>query len=199
MGTRNSTLVQIGGEYKIAQYCQWDGYPEGQGLGILNFLRSTDINYLKKKINNLKSLSRDEVNSLWVSEGAEPNSESVDIRISDSFREKNPHLHRDCGGYQILELIDEGKVDSVVLDLEFPGNSLWCEWCYVIDFDLGKFEIYQGFNKKPLEDKERFFNTRVDDKSEYKQVKHLISFDLYNLPDEDQFIKAIESLISDDE
>ena len=38
MGTRNLTCVFVNGEYKVAQYCQWDGYPSGQGLTILNFL-----------------------------------------------------------------------------------------------------------------------------------------------------------------
>lgn len=31
MGTRNLTAVYIDGEYKVAQYGQWDGYPEGPG------------------------------------------------------------------------------------------------------------------------------------------------------------------------
>lgn len=31
MGTRNLTAVYLDGQYKVAQYGQWDGYPEGQG------------------------------------------------------------------------------------------------------------------------------------------------------------------------
>ena len=30
MGTRHLIAVQLDGEYKIAQYGQWDGYPEGK-------------------------------------------------------------------------------------------------------------------------------------------------------------------------
>ena len=41
MGTRNLTAVMIDGEYKVAQYGQWDGYPSGQGLTCLHFLRET--------------------------------------------------------------------------------------------------------------------------------------------------------------
>lgn len=33
MGTRNLTAVYLDGQYKVAQYGQWDGYPEGQGNG----------------------------------------------------------------------------------------------------------------------------------------------------------------------
>ncbi len=39
MGTRNLTCVYLDGKCKVAQYGQWDGYPEGQGVTCLNFLR----------------------------------------------------------------------------------------------------------------------------------------------------------------
>ena len=38
MGTRHLIEVKSGGELKVAQYGQWDGYPTGQGIGIANFL-----------------------------------------------------------------------------------------------------------------------------------------------------------------
>ncbi len=198
MGTRNSTLVQAGGEYKVAQYCQWDGYPSGQGVGLLNFLRRTNIKDLKGKVLKLGVISSEELNKLWIESGHDGISEGVLISVSEDFNKKNQHLSRDCGGYQLLELIEEEKVQSVSLDLGFPAMSLWCEWCYVVDLDLGKFEIYEGFNKMPLDEKERFFNLKTDPSTEYKQVKHLISFDLYNLPEEEQFINTISELRSND-
>ena len=39
MGTRHLTCVVKDGDYKVAQYGQWDGYPSGQGIDILTFLR----------------------------------------------------------------------------------------------------------------------------------------------------------------
>jgi hypothetical protein len=42
MGTRHLTMVVSNNETKVAQYGQWDGYPEGQGVTILTFLRSKD-------------------------------------------------------------------------------------------------------------------------------------------------------------
>lgn len=44
MGTRHLTAVFVDGEYKVAQYGQWDGYPEGQGLTCLEFARSVLAN-----------------------------------------------------------------------------------------------------------------------------------------------------------
>jgi hypothetical protein len=39
MGTRNLIYVYHRGRFVIADYTQWDGYPEGQGERILQFLR----------------------------------------------------------------------------------------------------------------------------------------------------------------
>ena len=39
MGTRFLTAVFADGQYRVAQYGQWDGYPEGAGVNILHFLR----------------------------------------------------------------------------------------------------------------------------------------------------------------
>ena len=37
----------------------------------------------------------------------------------------------------------------VMIDsLSFLGDSLFCEYAYIVNFDTGMFEIYEGFNKK---------------------------------------------------
>jgi hypothetical protein len=40
MGTRNLTCVVIDGQFKVAQYCQWDGYPSGQGATVYKFCKT---------------------------------------------------------------------------------------------------------------------------------------------------------------
>ena len=39
MGTRNLTVVVKDEQVRVAQYGQWDGYPEVTGRGILKILR----------------------------------------------------------------------------------------------------------------------------------------------------------------
>ncbi|OBT59797.1 hypothetical protein VE03_10541, partial [Pseudogymnoascus sp. 23342-1-I1] len=40
LGTRNLVFVYYQSRFVLAQYGQWDGYPEGQGFTILAFLRT---------------------------------------------------------------------------------------------------------------------------------------------------------------
>lgn len=47
MGTRHLIAVCIDGKYPIAQYGQFDGYPEGAGVDILNILRTISLADLK--------------------------------------------------------------------------------------------------------------------------------------------------------
>ena len=55
MGTRNLTVVKYKDEYKIAQYGQWDGYPNGQGVTILSFLlKEGNIEKLKKALERVR-------------------------------------------------------------------------------------------------------------------------------------------------
>lgn len=52
MGTRHLTCVVKNNEYKVAQYGQWDGYPSGQGVNILNFLKEMSQEKFLKGIDN---------------------------------------------------------------------------------------------------------------------------------------------------
>ena len=50
MGTRHLIAVHADGQYKIAQYGQWDGYPSGQGLTALGFCRTMDRAAFTEKV-----------------------------------------------------------------------------------------------------------------------------------------------------
>ena len=90
MGTRNLTIVKSKGKVKVAQYCQWDGYPTGQGETISNFLRDKkNIEKLNTEIQTVEFISHEEENKLWQSLGAD-DSGLVGIEVSDKFKEKYP-------------------------------------------------------------------------------------------------------------
>ena len=186
MGTRNLTVVAKNGEYKIAQYGQWDGYPDGAGISILKFLKKNNLKNLSEKIDEVKFLSKNEIDAI--------NEEIKEKQKSDAaFRWTDywPHLSRDCG-WQILEYVSHHGIKEVINKLQFAGDSLFCEWAYVIDLDENTFEVYKGFNEVPLSVEDRFYFLQ-ENESKYYPVKLIKKYDLNNLPDEKKFLTDFSS------
>jgi hypothetical protein len=78
----------------------------------------------------------------------------VSMAVSDKFEEKWPELSRNTGA-KILDLILEGP-KGVRLDESFAGESLFCEWVYVLHLDNDQSEVYSGSNTKPVPKSNRF-------------------------------------------
>lgn len=194
MSTRHLTCVVVGGEYKVAQFGQFDGYPSGQGVDILDFLR----NKLKRelffsKLSKTYQPNDEQINHWWVELGHDLKNGNgfVSFDLARKFDENHPSLSRSTGG-KILELIQNADDPlPLLLDKEFAADSLFCEWCYVVDFDKGTFEVFKGFNRTQLTEDERFYGMNVD--SGYHPVKLSHSFNLNELPTNDEFIATLES------
>lgn len=193
MGTRNLTLVQYENKYKIAQYGQWDGYPSGQGLTILNFLKSADLDIFKQKLNNVRFHTEEddaEINSFLKSIGVKDGWMNLDQ--SAQYTKIYPHLSRDVAA-KILEIVyNSEKQLSLTDSSDFANDSLFCEWAYVIDLDDDKLEVYEGFNKNPLSDKDRFYQ-KGGKYEKYYPIKLKVVFDLNNLPSEKEFLDIDKS------
>jgi len=176
MGTRNLTIVINDGKTKVAQYGQWDGYPEGQGKTILQFLKDCDLKVFKERLKKVSFLSSKKVGKLW-----------NEFKTRELFKTKYPELSRDTGA-KVLQLIYEGKAFKLLDNSKFICDSLWCEWVYVIDLDKKRFEIYTNFSQNPLTQKDRFFNVKFKKDACYP-IKIVKSYTLKNLPSVRQFIK----------
>jgi len=174
MGTRNLTIVISENKTKVAQYGQWNGYPEGQGKTILMFLKKCDLNTFRERLNHLSFLSQREVTNRW---------NECEIKGNNS---NYPELIRNTGA-KILELIYDGKVTQLWNRSNFLRDSLWCEWVYVIDLDTQRFEVYSNFSKKHLTERDRFYNIKYKKKSSC-QIKIIKSYSLRRLPTVKQFI-----------
>lgn len=188
MGTRNLTCVVHEGTYKVAKYGQWDGYPDSLGVGILRFLVNVfDKESFVQNLNKIRFITDDELKVLWKEAGSD-DSGWVTMEVSDKFKKTNFALSRDCNGDILIELIQRGKVDKQTNSLDFAGDGLFCEWCYVIDLDKNTFEVYKGFNKTELDSSERFaVLNRVKEK--YTPVRHVKTYSLDDLPNEETFLK----------
>ena len=199
MGTRNLTIVHKNGEYKVAQYGQWDGYPEGLGATLLNFLKNVNMNSFRNAIDNVSFYTQEEL-------------EEIDKQIDEirkdipnyEWQRYYPHLSRDCGGDILNRIVFKG-VDKVKNSINFAADSLFCEWAYVIDLDTNKFEVYKGFNKEELSSDERFYcmEEKCDKENiiqkNYHPIKFVKAYDLNNLPDEKIFITELTPDNEDEE
>lgn len=197
MGTRNLTCVFIDGKYKIAQYGQWDGYPSGQGAIILNFIRNQkNINKLKTALNRIRffdASGRDKEFIESYNDNAPKWSNEPDKRTAEQKKWFESFISRDIGG-QILENVAQSNEPEILLDdsLTFAGDSLFCEWAYVVDFDKGTFEVYSWFNKEPLNEDERFYGLGKGSGKEYGPVQLVKTYQLDNLPTIEDFLKDPE-------
>ena len=200
MGTRNLTIVYSNSEYKVAQYGQWDGYPEGLGVQLLRYLKRIKIDELRSAVNDCTYLSKEDFDEI---------NKKINKALNDnpkySWQKFYPELSRDTGG-DILELIMFKNKTKLRNSLNFAADSLFCEWAYVIDLDKNAFEIYNGFNKTTLDESERFyFLTPIaekqyrEDPKEYYPVKYVTKYSLDNLPDEKEFLEDISKICGLDE
>lgn len=144
MGTRHfQKVINKEGEVKIAQYGQWDGYPSGQGVEILRYLKSGNLAKYQEELDKIP-LINDEQRKM------------VD-QAGGGWAEKYPYLSRDCGS-DIHQMIEDGEVKFVVHTEEDEAKQ-WCEGFYTIDFKENVFisvfdkEVRYPLDNLPTEEK----------------------------------------------
>jgi hypothetical protein len=198
MGTRNLTCVYHENKYKVAQYGQWDGYPSGQGVTILSFLKKVNIKKFIEKLKKVRFIDKYDSKDKTFLEEYNKNcpqwSNQPDNRTSEQKEWFSTYASRDIGG-KILSNILESKDEEIFLDNEilFAEDSLFCEYAYIIDLDKNVLEVYRGFNKNPLSKEERFYNDNVKN-GEYFSIKLWKTFDLNKLPSKEEFLKELEEV-----
>jgi len=98
MGTRHlQTVINKEGKVKVQQYGQWDGYPDGQGIEILNYLKNGDLNKYQNKLEKINLINQKQ-------------SKIVDDDVN--WKSNYPYLSRDCGS-DIHQMIENGEVKFV--------------------------------------------------------------------------------------
>ncbi len=193
MGTRNLTMVIKDGKTKVAQYGQWDGYPGGQGATAVEFLRKADLAKFGKQLDKCRFFSKKDegektkfMKSIGIKDGW------MNGEQADKYHAKFPYLNRDHGA-GILQKIYDSKNSSIILmdSSDFAADSLFCEWAYVIDLDTNKFEVYRGFNHKPVKKTERFGIIK-NKEGDYYPIKFVKSYPLNKLPTDDKLTKECD-------
>jgi hypothetical protein len=200
MGTRNLTAVMLRGEYRLAQYGQWDGYPSGQGLIALRFCRAHLATpegraRFAEQLQRVRFVSDEEHARLWTSIGVDTSQIFVSLAKSEEFNQKWPYFSRDHGA-KILQMVADATEEALTTNqIDFAGDSLMCEWAYVIDLDQETLEVYQGFNHEPLSETERFSsfgNPEEIPEEKYAPVRLVATFSLNDLPTAGDFVARSE-------
>jgi hypothetical protein len=134
MGTRGLTKVVYKNQTIVAQYGQWDHYPEGQGVTLFNILK--DPNNVKNFIKKIPQIYY-------------PSDEQLDVIYKsvtgDNPDEQVPSLTRNTGGeiFRVIADWDDSPI-PIVRDEAFEKDELFCEGVYTINLDTGFFHTQFG-------------------------------------------------------
>jgi hypothetical protein len=144
MGTRNLTVVKDNtGTTRVAQYGQWDGYPQHSGLKALDFLRDEIlVENLRNRLTLVQFITDEELDTIY-----EP-FKTMDFENKD-FLNEYPGLHRDTGIDILLAVASATETLKTIDNSDFRNDELFCEGIYEIDFSTNKFiSTYHGTTKE---------------------------------------------------
>jgi hypothetical protein len=159
MGTRGVYGFRFEDEDKVT-YTQFDSYPTYLGQKMMNFVLSMTP---KKMVNLFKKIKmydeeqkpteKDLEYFLDMWDYVKANDEDT-YNINETFLQDNRHkeeLYALLRPLQLnLDLLQ--KFPAMIDSQRFLGDSLFCEWAYIVNLDEGKLECYKGFNKDGTED-----------------------------------------------
>ena len=150
MSTRGAFGFRVDGQDKI-MYNHWDSYIDGLGQTVMEFIKETSDEELKKIADNIVLVDGDKtpttaqkkaVRDFEKANGTVVSDISVSTRTLDDWY----CLLRNAQGE--LEMYKKG-LEYMISSESFLQDSLFCEYAYIINIDTGMLEVYFGFNKEP--------------------------------------------------
>lgn len=194
MGTAGFIGFVVDGTEKIA-YNHWDSYPEGLGKDVLKWLRHVHLGGARRLAGELRVVGS---GSAPTAEDVERLRDYADLGVgSQSIDDWYVLLRRTQGNPAAM--LDAGVIEDAS---EFPADSLYAEWGYIIDFDAQSFEVYKGFQKEPHTG-ERFSNRTMPERAgglsaTYYPVRCVATWPLSKLPTDDEFVTVADPGDEDD-
>jgi hypothetical protein len=143
MGTRGVIGFRVDGEDKVT-YNHSDSYPEHLGDAIATFVGKTSNEVIAATARGL----------VLVKEEGTPT--PAQIEETRPFHNLSVGDQKDTDWYCCLRDAQGDLFAYTARGLKymidshnFLGDSLFCEYAYIINVDTGKLEFYRGFNKAP--------------------------------------------------
>lgn len=138
MGTRGLTkVIDKNGITKVAQYGQWDHYPEGQGVSILGILTVDRyaVEELELALDKCRFVEQDEQQRIYDNYNA-TYPETTHLK---KFSSMLPSFSRDTCG-DILNVVRWSATTVPLIDeSDFENDDLFCEGVYTVDYQTNKF------------------------------------------------------------
>lgn len=192
MGTRGIMGFRCGGDDKLT-YNHSDSDPHWLGVYVLGDLKSFIADYKHTTQQRLREIFD---NITIVGQEDKPSMEQV-----EELEKRFPgRLKVGCGNaaYDVLRDF-QGDISAYLAGLkwmvgnnDFIKDSLSCEWGYIVNIDTMRLEVWRGFQRKP-DKTNRYGHKRDRNNKKYYPCAMLISFDLFELPSEADFVGAIET------
>jgi hypothetical protein len=211
MGTRGAIGFFKGKKGKIT-YNHFDSYPEGVGVKILDEIRGFSVKEMKKAFNHITLITNEDKKPTKKEiEGLKKWSDPSVGGSSDNQEVKTYYqLLRNVQG--TLKPYLTGEVNLMIDNEKFLKDSLFCEWAYIINLDKEVLEVWEGFQKKPQEN--RYKETEKELKKEsdwwakerptanwkkdYYNCALVKEYPLKDLPTKKQFLKDLERKDTED-
>ncbi|OBT87968.1 hypothetical protein VE02_04553 [Pseudogymnoascus sp. 03VT05] len=164
MGTRHLICVFHRGRFVIAQYGQFDGYPEVQGHALTTFLLVPgNILRLKAGLAHIYTPTASEVAEFEKSitrQNEEHHAAKLRGEASVMSRMKPSCPSMWCltsaGVLEVVAGAEGGKEVPIRQELGFIHDGLFCEWAYVVDLDAEVLEVFNGVEKEYEGSSQRF-------------------------------------------
>lgn len=139
MGTRNLTkVIDIDGITRVAQYGQWDGYPEYTGKRILDFI--SEYKMLDKIESSLvKATFATQEELAEISKPFVDQEDMMTFEQGEQFAVMYPSLTRDTGCDIIKVLVYSNGPVPLHDESDFENDDLYCEGVYTLNYQTRQF------------------------------------------------------------
>lgn len=181
MSTRGFITFVVDGIEKTT-YNHFDSYPDGLGVAVLDFARG-DMQRARDLARSLQVVDSD----------GHPDEEQkaallqyANLNVGEQSTDDWYCLLRETQGNPAAILASHFLLDGH----DFPANSLFAEYGYVIDFDAERLEAYRGFQRNSHT--EGRFADRPGRENGYYPVALAASWPFTGLPSDGEFVTAID-------
>lgn len=165
MGTRNLLTIIQNGKVKLAKYNQWDGYLDGQGKDLAEFIvNDLDFEKLISGLQNVKFTSENEYDEKLATIGITESMISFDQ--GDLITATFPLASRDTNIKNSLSAIQDLKTEIRKVDAkyntiyttiqvkpenlitsdasDFKNDGLFCEYAYELNLDNFTVKVFEA-------------------------------------------------------